>query len=69
MSPETKTWREAEIRRIVLRRQYLRAWTSHRTDVCTLACMLCRVEEAEKICSELMPEWMISAVSSERQHK
>lgn len=69
MSPETKAWREAEIRHIVLRRQYLRAWASHRTDVCTLACMLCRVEEAEKVCTELMPEWMIPIESSEGQHK
>lgn len=68
MTPELKIWREAEIRRIMLRRQYFRAWASRRTDICALTFMLCRVEEAEERCSKLMPEWMQPAVRSGGEH-
>jgi len=69
MPPELKVWREADIRRIVLRRQYLRAWVSRRTDICTLTSLLCRVEEAEERCSALKPAWVQQKSPKRGPHK
>lgn len=46
MSPQIKTWRESVIRHCALRLRYQRAWASGRVNICDLAALLSRMEEA-----------------------
>lgn len=56
MSPQTKAWRESVIRYCALRLRYRRACRSGRTNICDLAALLGKVEEAGDTCQRLMPE-------------
>lgn len=56
MSPQTKAWREAVIKYSVLRLRYLRAWQNGRANICDLAALLSRVEEAQEQCRNLTSE-------------
>lgn len=56
MSPQTKAWREAVIKHCALRLRYLRAWQTGRANICDLAALLSRVEEAQEQCRNLTSE-------------
>lgn len=56
MSPQIKAWREAVIKYCALRLRYLRAWQTGRANICDLAVLLSKVEEAQEQCLKLTSE-------------
>ncbi|PIJ42794.1 hypothetical protein BOM25_13440 [Serratia sp. OPWLW2] len=60
MSPQTKVWRESFIRYCALRLRYHRAWQTGKANICDLAALLGKVEEAGETCRLLMPDEEVS---------
>lgn len=53
MSPETKSWRESFIKYCTLKLRYRRALQNGQENICDLAILLSRLEEAGEQCKSL----------------